>query len=144
MSSVVWPLTLLPPICFSGGRDERLNEMREFFHGWRRKVGCVALVMAVLACGEWGRRRIDPDAVMLAFGRCQHEITCYDDQFFWSSWYAREEHQQIGWTSSPRVIIEYRDMDSEVKQASLPCWPFRLTLTLLAAYLILWKPRPKE
>jgi len=21
--------------------------MREFFHGWRRKVGCVALVMAV-------------------------------------------------------------------------------------------------
>ena len=29
--------------------------MGEFFHGWRRKTGCVTLLMALLAMGAWVR-----------------------------------------------------------------------------------------
>ncbi|MDB5343116.1 MAG: hypothetical protein JWP89_1493 [Schlesneria sp.] len=32
--------------------------MREFFHGWRRRVGCVTLVMALALMGFWMRSRI--------------------------------------------------------------------------------------
>lgn len=35
--------------------------MREFFLGWRRKVGVVTLVMALVVCGAWMRSRIVMD-----------------------------------------------------------------------------------
>jgi len=37
--------------------------MSEFFHGWRRKAGCVLLVMALVFMGGWIRSRIIEDRV---------------------------------------------------------------------------------
>lgn len=42
--------------------------MREFFRGWRRKAGCVTLVMACVVMGGWGRSMVILDEVTL-FGR---------------------------------------------------------------------------
>ena len=38
--------------------------MLTFFHGWRRKAGCVALVMACAVIGMWGRSQFYSDMVM--------------------------------------------------------------------------------
>lgn len=35
--------------------------MREFLHGWRRKVGCVTLLMACIVMGLWVRSRFYDD-----------------------------------------------------------------------------------
>jgi len=40
--------------------------MREFFHGWRRKAGCVALVMACLFMAGWVRSLSRIDLLTLA------------------------------------------------------------------------------
>jgi hypothetical protein len=39
--------------------------MREFFHGWRRKLGCVTLVMALVLMVGWMRTRVVQDGVSL-------------------------------------------------------------------------------
>ena len=47
--------------------------MREFFHGWRRKTGCVTLLLALAALAAWGRSQItrsrfSADTVTIPFG----------------------------------------------------------------------------
>ena len=42
--------------------------MREFFRGWRRKLGCIALVMAISACAQWWRSYALVDQVQLPIG----------------------------------------------------------------------------
>ena len=37
--------------------------MREFFHGWPRKTGCVTLLMAIALCGEWCRTQTRVEVV---------------------------------------------------------------------------------
>lgn len=39
--------------------------MREFFKGWRRKVGLVTLVMALVFTGGWLRSRFFEDSVII-------------------------------------------------------------------------------
>ena len=43
--------------------------MQIFFHGWRRKVGCVLLVVAVAVLGMWMRSRFCRDDFVLAFSK---------------------------------------------------------------------------
>ena len=42
--------------------------MREFFHGWRRKVGCVTLLIACALAGMWMRSLVYSDSVLLNRG----------------------------------------------------------------------------
>lgn len=37
--------------------------MRDFFHGWRRKAGCIALLIALTLIGAWIRSRVIVDAL---------------------------------------------------------------------------------
>src|SRR5882757_1087048 len=39
--------------------------MREFFHGWRRKAGCVTLVMACMLMIGWMRSRVVHEGLAL-------------------------------------------------------------------------------
>jgi len=41
--------------------------MREFFKGWRRKTGCVALIIAAALAGGWVRSREIHDRIWFAF-----------------------------------------------------------------------------
>ncbi len=43
--------------------------MKEFFYGWRRKAGCVALVVACLFMGLWARSRFYEDDFRFRVGR---------------------------------------------------------------------------
>ncbi|MDB5346382.1 MAG: hypothetical protein JWP89_4759 [Schlesneria sp.] len=43
--------------------------MRQLFHGWRRRCGCLTLVMAVLLSSRWLRGLRHDDVVVMARGR---------------------------------------------------------------------------
>ena len=43
--------------------------MREFFRGWRRKAGCISLVMALALMGVWIRSLSVMDLAIIAFGQ---------------------------------------------------------------------------
>lgn len=43
--------------------------MRDFFRGWRRKVGCVTLLIALMFMIVWGRSYFYEDHIWIAFSR---------------------------------------------------------------------------
>ena len=44
--------------------------MREFFKGWRRKVGCALLVMACAVMAHWFRSQLIEDEIYNDFSQC--------------------------------------------------------------------------
>lgn len=144
--------------------------MREFFQGWRRKTGVVALVMACGLMGMWMRSRVIRDEVRIR----------KDDQnfyFFHSnqsqlSWARiREQHPfqftfntihfaadsdgrdlfnsdafKWHWQACGFEFGEYSylgtDIDIEFWRVSY--WSLAIPLTLLSGYLLLWKPQTRE
>jgi hypothetical protein len=124
--------------------------MDTFFYGWPRKAGFVLLVMACVVVGFWYRSHYENDALLLALGNRQHEIQSGYDGLAWISWDILQgnEDGHTGWNSSqfhePIMIIEQRDVDCRFEKVAIPFWPVVLTLTLLSACLILWKPRKPD
>lgn len=60
--------------------------MREFFRGWRRKVGCVALVMALVPFIVWTRSAVHDDLVRFdALGR-RNLIRSERNGISWYAW----------------------------------------------------------
>ena len=59
--------------------------MREFFRGWRRKVGCVALVMALATCGLWMRSRAIEDSLVVEMSVTRHNVWLAGTGFWWVS-----------------------------------------------------------
>src|SRR4051812_38779047 len=58
--------------------------MREFFRGWRRKAGCVTLVMAFACFGGWIRNQTTLDVVgwdpeLLQFSMSDCAFICWDE-----------------------------------------------------------------
>ena len=51
--------------------------MRAFFHGWRRKVACVALVMACMMMGAWIKSRFIADTISVTFGSFTTYKVCF-------------------------------------------------------------------
>jgi hypothetical protein len=143
--------------------------MREFFKGWRRKTGCVALVMACALAGEWMRASVTEDAYLLT---PQHAIVSGDGymtvvftrrhgpQYWYMAFTKRVDSGPGGslkWEQRWRwgvagvgcgvdVLLVNGTEEDEAKWCRIPYWGIILPLTLLSAYLILWKPRtkPKE
>lgn len=48
--------------------------MRDFFHGWRRKIGCVTLVMALALMVFWMRSRVMYDFVGLNLSQATYRF----------------------------------------------------------------------
>ena len=92
--------------------------MREFFHGGRRKVGCVLLVMA---CGL-----LAVDAM----------ISPEPWEFHWA-----QTDVSLEWRQGIATTSRF-----SMASMTVPNWAIAIALTFLSAYLILWKPRsqPKE
>ena len=150
-----------PPTCSSGSHDRRLNEMREFFKGWRRMAGCVALVMAILLGVSWIRSQSVADVVSTSIGpRGATLLVSLDGCIGWSV-YERREPQRLTWEIKPRSdlaglaneplvgwywqLLGFRIGRSPIlgTVATIPYWSLVVPLTMISAYLILWKPRPK-
>ena len=130
--------------------------MRAFFKGWRRKVGCVTLVMACVLATGWVRSCVATDCVELQTGQrffgigscCEYLILvkCSESRGFqpFVNWefdgIEPVEHDD----SSGRMIYTWVTPHRTPNECSLiPYWSLVLPLTLLSAYLILCKPRPK-
>ena len=113
--------------------------MQEFFKGWRRKAGCVALVMACVAMGMWLRSQFIEEGAGLFVGGRQYAMFSADGELglsvtatqrkgLQSYWWTRELRHgyYLGWP----LVIRYMEL--------------AIPLTLLSVSLILWKPRKKN
>ena len=148
--------------------------MREFFRGWRRKLGCVALVMALAVMGIWMRSRQINDRLFLnqASSRIQYSIDtvregyCFercnlsegttfirDRRWISSVWddnTASGRYSEVHWNwnafgfaTGDFVLLGNSAAVFESNYLIIPHWICTSPLTLLSAYLLLWKPRPK-
>ena len=141
--------------------------MIRFFHGWRRKIGFVALVMACAFMGLWLRSQSVFDHVYIPLGNrnCDYLDSC-EGKLSWGRRGEVESYEmppRPGWT---RILIDVMgepvneseddglrwhwkwcgfgvyDWDNEpVRAIEIPHWSVVLPLTVLSAYLLLTKPR---
>ena len=127
--------------------------MREFFHGWRRKAGCVTLVVALLLMAGWLRSRNISDRIVIRrYGHVTEYLVSQQSGFGWS--------KEIYWNligAEMLTEVPYREwlgfrygmkllpdnLVAKVNVRIIPYWSLTIPLTLLSAYLLLWKPRPK-
>ena len=105
--------------------------MREFFRGWRRKIGVVTLVMACVFMMGWVRsafvdNKIDiptPDRNLLRVVSTAGELQ-----------FKKMEAFEVGVGNE----VCYYDLGGPI----LPYWSIVAPLTLISFWLMLFKPRP--
>lgn len=152
--------------------------MGEFFHGWRRKAGCVTLMMAcVLMCG-WIRSFVGREyALFLCDNDTTNRLVSFNGKIDWERFHQegpkrlsrsqfsdaetilendKKRDCELKWTFLGFGRGEYRSELLDLFKSSnphlpfesltqsvwiIPYWSVVLPLTLLSAYLILWKPR---
>ena len=133
--------------------------MREYFRGWRRKAGCVTLVMALALMGIHARSFVVEYHVMIPVSRDVHYITICQGFVDWRAERGlRSPHDRIMWWSSggsrrsPKPFrymrfhasyVRWNGFDVGADDGAIPIWLPTLPLTLLSAYLLLWKPRKR-
>ena len=144
--------------------------MREFFHGWRRKVGCVTLVMALVVFGAWMRSHHRFDCVFIHAPAATHAMKSEDGRVCWtrmepnsspiwmtwesekaSEWQTVEFYRQsyCGFTFGTELsaVVSVRAGEGFTQHRwdfwVVPYWAIVMPLTLLSAYLIVWTPRPR-
>jgi len=139
--------------------------MRDFFRGWRRKAGVVALLMACIVFAAWMR------SLEFDFGlRGTSSLIASQGSLEWSRssefaephtteplrWFHRKHTTMSGMQFEGKTIsrlemagfvaYSYRIVDFggvsmyRVDRWLVPFWGILLPTTLLSAYLILWKP----
>ena len=170
--------------------------MREFFKGWRRKVGCGLLVMACVIFGAWMRSGSVEDTFFINMSETQSHVVWLADSGLWwvsskrfrdeprddrflrwenrpANWRVTNSVQQFGFAKPySHYDPSFQEVEVEIhwrlrfcggdfgnitrhggglygrlspqKVCFVPFWWLMLAPALLSAYLILWKPRPKE
>ncbi|HEY4263269.1 MAG TPA: hypothetical protein VGM98_24115 [Schlesneria sp.] len=140
--------------------------MRNFFNGWRRKVGCALLLVAIGFGALCVRSQLVEDNVSISTGSRSHLLTSLYDRLIWEVSDPASD-QTIVWSSQP---ADYQWLSPWVTRGLLPKYEFAgleygsaepagadgtgfyrwvivpyawiiLSCTLLSAYLILMKPR---
>jgi hypothetical protein len=147
--------------------------MREFFRGWRRKAGCVALVMACALMGLWMRSTVTFDSVFFYFGSVRWGISSVDSRIWFlkstplsgesmATWFSQRyqalfdpmKNANVVWRNDwggfhigryhRQLLNQTATGEFVADSCMIPYWCFVLPLTLLSAYLILWKPKKRE
>ena len=125
--------------------------MREFFKGWRRKAGGGLLVMACGLVGMWVRSLYIYDTLAAPQLNRQHIIDSVNGHIWWTGCQSEPDwgfmstalHQQL--TTSEHFAMRWSLVANSEKlrltQWVIPYWLITVPLTLLSAYLLLWKPR---
>lgn len=145
--------------------------MRDVFKGWRRKVGCVTLLLALAIAGLYIRSRVVEDILVyrqdaiIGLSTGPHGLSWsrytpwIPDSGSPASW---DYAQDLVSSASKRdrydgylVVWRWqwegfdfgeRQEEHYTKQLidwTIPHWSVFIPLTLLSAYLILWKPRQR-
>jgi hypothetical protein len=119
--------------------------MKEFFDNWRRKAGIATLVMALAFMGGWLRSKVVEDGARLSMaGGIDCVVTSFAGKFHIEIYQRRHEWiKQNHWYSEPigerQAYFAQKGLDWI--PPPIPYWQIVTPLTLLSAYLILWKPR---
>ena len=126
--------------------------MREFFYGWRRKTGGFLLVMACVLMACWIRSLRFTDSIAFPIQKRQFIVSTYQGVVFW----AGLDDSSFEWScefSSPPDEPLFAVRDDQLLPAvesingmdvwTVPYWSVTIPLTLISAYLILWKPRQR-
>lgn len=144
--------------------------MFEFFRGWRRKIGCVTLMMALALTGVWLRSENVADEIRFTIGQRRHLIMSRHEKLSWWGWNAGDATEFYAPYMSRKLIPIPRenrlprgafngsafregpsdltwalfDIDDtgtfEVKMWMLPHWQIALMLASISAYLLFSKP----
>jgi hypothetical protein len=120
--------------------------MHTFFPGWRRKAGCVLLVIALLVTCVWLRSLVVADAFDIRWQRVyvRHGAVISVDGSVSATLNSQKRSRDqdgIYW-----VCIAKAEQKVSLYHYALeiPYWSITMPLTLLSAYLILSKPRKRE
>jgi len=141
--------------------------MREFFKGWRRKVGCIVLAMACVLAGAFARSLTrldqiyfngaksnlviasgDQKLILMIGGRFNsvyHDISGTRNRIWQLTWSDEEllpSRDPINWYQHPAFRVDFVSNVDGDKMATISYLSIVLPLTLLSAILILW-PRRK-
>jgi len=115
--------------------------MSEFFHGWRRKAGCVTLVMASAICGVWTRslyvcdRFWIPSHFLGSGGGCAWWMRMPPGNRW--SWESKESDRVLSLSPAAHWNFGWDHW-------SVPYWSIVLLIVLLSAYLIVWPGKQPE
>jgi hypothetical protein len=146
--------------------------MNDFFQGWRRKTGFATLVLAVLISAAWGLSSQVSVTIDQDLGDWQYHAHSRDGEFgvWWyrpNEWVRRRSVQWFWgkdraalnfWIEANRDVCSrkfegcsFSNQESENQigatdfaELTVPYWQPILPMTLLSAFLILWKPRRWE
>jgi hypothetical protein len=132
--------------------------MREFFRGWRRKAGVITLILACVVVAANVRSFVVSDSIhiRLGIGRSLYAdsgVGCWTINLSISPYQAL--HTPLWMTLDPSGVgfvdwdwkwgdfgyNHYQEEKIDIVTLMGPYWSLVLPLTLLSAYLILWKPR---
>lgn len=118
-----------------------IQPMRDFFRIGRQKAGIVLLVMAIGLVGMWARSLNTVDACTFVIAYRQQFVFSTHGRIVWLTWSPEMPQLPTLWNS---YDIDTDDDDSTPDEAdwSISHWGLAVPLTLLSAYLLLWKPRP--
>lgn len=141
--------------------------MREFFRGWRRKVGVVALLLTCVFAAGWVRSHAVSDRIDFHIRNHYQTVISLDAQLYW--WRRRRESKsgyQFGrplqtsrfltetdrqqndgrWEQHPATSRDDNGLRRIPKgnlftEIVIPYWSIVVPLTFLSAYLLLSKSR---
>lgn len=130
--------------------------MKAFFHGWRRKLGIVTLVLACALMGMWVRSRVVCDSLEYSKGVRSHFIASMQSGIVWCS---RDSETQADWRFGSRSLADARLGDMSLAKIveqlenanhnqevhlivwTIPYWLMTIPMVALSTWLILGKPR---
>jgi hypothetical protein len=141
--------------------------MGEFFRRWRRKVGLVTLVMALVFMSGWVRSRSRIDLIklngtksycvfisggqkflllqgiqcLMSRNLCEQASVRYVRLRFYPQYPADTSGRRFEWWSREESKIEvFSPDDEDVPHNMIPYWSIVIPLALISAFLLLTKP----
>jgi hypothetical protein len=143
--------------------------MREFFQGWRRKIGCATLVMACVLMIGWVRSMREFHCLAVAKNMIvqstKGRVTLFWDNsdsrnpvLWWHGETTDESYDPLQaqeglnidwrWSCAGVTLGAYTVQEgsrlARTDVYDVRYWLLVIPLTLLSAYLILWKPRKRK
>lgn len=141
--------------------------MKEFFRSWRRRVGCITLMMALAIVALWMRGQFVGDLIVVPSDT--RGLTFGTGYFGFGVEFSEVEvpSQAFSWRTFPKpTFAEIAEGDrynaavygpnrywrwgfsglqmekvNDTRRIGVSHWWLIVPLTFLSAYLILWKPR---
>jgi hypothetical protein len=130
--------------------------MRYFFRGWRRKAGIVTLVIAMGLMGLWMRSRAMVEMILVPARTRVHVALLLPGRVAWVS-HRIDTPGEVEWLQFPTTgmrTLDFEEIEADCRQdlahskqgyleLRMNLLATIVPLSLLSAYLILWRPRKR-